>query len=252
MGKVRKLHVQLVLGEALFRGDALILKLDIEIPRLEDVLERLGPLPCPRDIALAQTPGDDAGDAGARRDDALRMLLDHIERRAGLVIVIVHMRLGHEMQQIVIALGVLGEHDHVIERRALLRAYLGIFGEIDLAAVDGLDLLARFPLDCRAGVAQLGHAAHHAVVGDGDGGHIEVGRATHHVLHVRGAVEHRILGVIMQVDERHGSPFMRVRARFPAVLAGLDACHMLGFFDAPMIPARRFRNGSGSLVPEAP
>ena len=76
-------------------------------------------------------------------------------------------------------------------------------GEVDLATVDGLDALARLLLDRVARVAELGHAAHHAVVGDRHRGHAEFGRAAHHVLHVGSAGEQGVFRVIVQMNESH-------------------------------------------------
>ena len=40
-----------------------------------------------------------------------------------------------------------------------------------------------------------------AVVGHGDGGHAKLFDTLHELLHVAGAVEHRVVGVEVQVDE---------------------------------------------------
>ena len=73
-----KLLIELVLGHARICHDSLILKLDVKIPRFED----LGKAFCPNhrifELAVIQKLRDDAADAGARADKPLRIPLEHI------------------------------------------------------------------------------------------------------------------------------------------------------------------------------
>ena len=113
------------------------------------------------------------------------------------------MRLADELEQVVISLVGLRQKQEMVEPGLVVGRQCVVGGEIDFAAVNGLDLLARVPLDRFARLAQLRHTRHDSVVGDGDSGHIELGRALHHVLHVRHAVEQRILRMVMKMDKSH-------------------------------------------------
>ena len=155
------------------------------------------------EIARIDAARNDAGDASGGRDDALGIAFQHVKRGAWLVVEVVHVRFGHQTHQVVVARIVLGQKQHVIQTRLGFGADLRVLREVDLAAVDGLYLFARFLLDCCAGVAELGHAAHDAVIGNSDGGHVQLSRTTHHIFDFGGAVEHGIFGVIVQVNECH-------------------------------------------------
>ena len=126
------------------------------------------------------------------------------------------MRLAHELEQVVVALVSLREQNEMVKVGLAVARKRVIGGEVDLAAVDGLHLLAGLLLDGLARLAELRHAAHDAVVGDGDRRHVELGRTTHHVLHVRHAVEQGILRVVVQVDKCHRrASFSHEMGQFP-------------------------------------
>ena len=115
------------------------------------------------------------------------------------------MRFAHEVQQVVITHVVFREQHHVIQARFHLRTDFGVFRKVDLAPVDGLNLLAGFFFHRLARIAQLGHATHDAMVGNGHGRHVKIRRAAHHVFDFGGAVEHGIFGMVMQMDESHAA-----------------------------------------------
>ena len=121
------------------------------------------------------------------------------------------MRLRHKAHEVVVALVRLRQQQQVIQARLDVGAQALVVGEVDLAAVDGLDVLARLFLDRRARVGQLRHAAHDAVVGDGHGGHVELCGAPDHVLYMRCAVEQGIFGMVVQMYECHNVPLVRLR-----------------------------------------
>ena len=115
------------------------------------------------------------------------------------------MRFAHKVQQVVIAHVVFREQHHMIQTRLHLRADFGIFGKVNFASVDGLDLLAGFFFHRLARIAQLGHTAHDAMVGNSHGGHVKIRRTAHHVFNFGGTVEHGIFGMVMQMDESHAA-----------------------------------------------
>ena len=187
------------------------MQLDVEVALVEAARETARPLDRVVELAVVQKLRDDARDARGRADDAVAVLLQHGERRARLVVEVVNVRFADQVQQVVIALVGLRKEQQVVQLRLYVLAQLLVGGEVDLAAVDGLDLLARFLLNRRARVAQLRHARHDTVVGDSHGRHVEIGGATDHVLHMGQAVEQGIFGVIVQMYERHGCASNRLR-----------------------------------------
>ena len=202
-GHVGEHVVELGLREPGVGADALVLELDVEVARLEAAGELVGPRHGVVELAVVEQLRDDAGDAGRRADDALAVLLQHGERGAGLVVEVVDVRLADQLHQVVVALVRLGQQKQVVELRLAVALELLVGGEVHLAAVDGLDALAGLLLHLVAHLAQLRHARHHAVVGDGHGRHAEVGCALDHVVDVRMPVEQGILGMVVQVDECH-------------------------------------------------
>ena len=68
-------------------------------------------------------------------------------------------------------------------------------GDVDLAADDRLDP------GFLAGLVEVDRAVHDAVVGDGQGGHLELGRSLHERVDAARPIEQRELGVVVQVDE---------------------------------------------------
>ena len=202
-GHVREHVVELGLRVAGVRADALVLQLDVEVARLEAACELLGPLDRVVELAVVEQLRDDARDACRRADDAAAVLLQHAERGARLVVEVVDVRFADQLHQVVVALVRLSQQKQVEELGLRVLAQLLVGGEVHLAAVDGLDVLARLGFHLLAHLAQLRHAGHDAVVGDGHRRHVQIGGALHHVVDVRVAVEQGILGVIVQMNECH-------------------------------------------------
>ena len=121
----------------------MVLDLDVEVVA-KDVFEGLRPPAGATEVAIEDALGNDALDAGALADDALVILLEHVERGARAVVHhLVAGGLGHALYEVVVARLVLGEKDEVVA--ALLGATLDavIGDEVGLAAKDGLYLEAR-------------------------------------------------------------------------------------------------------------
>ena len=121
-----------------------------------------------------------------------------IEVHAGLVVVTLEERLGGELHQVVVADVVLGEQDHVVaDVLAPGRPVeAGPWRDIGLDADDRLDLgLGR-------SLHEVDHAIHDTVVGDRHS-RLAVGRSRlDDFVHPGRAIEHRELGVQMQMCER--------------------------------------------------
>ncbi len=143
VGHLDQVLVELAVVPSIAEGEAVILDLYVEVVA-KDVLEGLRPPAGAVEVAVEDALGNDALDAGALADDALVVLLEHVERGAGTVVHhLVAGGLGHALDQVVVARLVLGEKDQVVA--ALLGAALDavVGDEVGLAAKDGLHLEAR-------------------------------------------------------------------------------------------------------------
>ena len=208
LGDAREFAVQLVLRKAAVGGDALVLQFDVEIALVEAGGQLARPFARFVELAVVQQLGDDSGDASGAADDAVAVFLQLGVSRARLVVEVVDVRLADELEHVVVALVRLGEQQKVVQPRLTVARKRVVGGEIDLATVDGLDLEIRpgagqLGVDRIARRAELRHAAHDPVVGDGDCGHFQLGGALDHVLHVGHAVEQRVFRMVMQVYKRH-------------------------------------------------
>ena len=89
--------------------------------------------------------------------------------------------------------------------RVALGLGAAVVGDVDLAAEDRLDALL-------GGVAvELDRAGHGAVVGEPDGGHLELSGAGRERRNPAGPIEDGVLGVDVKVDELrlgHGKPIL--------------------------------------------
>ena len=143
VGEVHELLVEGAVVEAVPEVKPVVLDLHVEVVA-EDVLEGLRPLARLVELAVEDALLDDALDAGALADESLVVLLQHVQRGAGLVVHhLVAGGLGHALDEVDVARLVLREQDQVVAalRRAALDAVVG--DEVGLAAEDRLDLEAR-------------------------------------------------------------------------------------------------------------
>ena len=209
MSELVQRDVELVLRGARIGPDALVLELDVEITRREELLERERPALGFLVIALVDEFRDDARYACGRAYEPLCMLAQHGQVDTWLVIIAVDRSLGHEPDEVVVPGIVLGKQDHVVEGGLVVTRELIIVDEISLTSQDGLDRLP-FPLLLdrlvvpHAGLIEGDHAIHVTMVGDCQGGHAELRRPLDQVLDTGGAIEQRVFGVHVEVGERHG------------------------------------------------
>ena len=173
--------------------DAAVLHLDVDVVAPEDLHQpvELGAraLAVPVDQRLADASGQAAGE----RDDAIGVLLQLGEVDARLVPVAVQVAERDQPDQVVVALGRLGQQRQV-RAPLLLRARGVVVDHVHLAAEYRLDalLLGRF--------GELHGARHRPVVGQPDGRHVERGGALDQRPDPAGAVEDRVLTVHVEVD----------------------------------------------------
>ena len=128
------------------------------------------------------------------------MLLEELEVDARLVVVAVEVRVRRDLDEVAVTLGGLGEDREVVDVVVVATR------AIEPARGDHVGLGADHRRETRfaRGGVEVDDAVHVPVVGDADC-RLAVGcRGGHDVLHAGRTVEHRILGVQMEMHERLG------------------------------------------------
>ena len=202
---------QVLLHPALDR-DAVVHQLDEEVVLAEDVAElrggrdRLVPLPeAEAGLHLA------AGAAGGR-DEALVVLVKQLPVHAGLEVVALDRRPRRQLEQVVQAGRALREQRHVGVRAGARHVVAAAVAPPDAGLVAAVRARREVGLraDDRLHAVLLGllpeveRAEGVAVVGDRDRRHALLGGLAQHVAEAGGTVEHRVLGVHVEVDEAVG------------------------------------------------
>ena len=189
--------------------EAVVHQLEEVVVAPEDVLVVGGDLAGGVVVAVAQVDLHLAGRAAGGADQALAVLGEQLAVGTRLLEEAVAPGADGEPEQVVHALGALREQRHVgvgaagrdvvgaavVEVDALALEPGDVRGEVGLDADDRLDAVGRGLL------VELVGPEHVAVVGHGDGGHPQLGRAGSERLQSRRAVEHGVLGVHVEVDE---------------------------------------------------
>ncbi len=205
-GDLDQLGVGLVLGR-----QTVILQLDEEVVPPEDVLQAPG---------LGQRPGlvtpherleHVAPEAAGGGDEAVVVALQQLPVQAGLVVVALQEGQAGQLDQVAVALVGLGQQGQVVVelpaafglaagvvQPAPARRPLGpmVVGHVGLGAEDRLDALGL------AGPVEVQDPVHVPVVGDPEGRLPVRRRGGHQLLDPGRAVQHRVLGVDVEVGER--------------------------------------------------
>ncbi len=187
---------------ALLRLDAVIVQLQEEILLAQDLHESVERLP--RFLRLV---GQDALvdlplQARAHADKALAVLRQHLLVDARLVVHAIQVGDGDELHQVAVARLILRQQREMVGGiprggGVLFRELAG--GHVDLAADDRLDPgLLRL-------LVELDGAEEVAMVGHGDRRHAELARLAHDLRDAVGPVQHGVLRVQVEMDERVGS-----------------------------------------------
>ncbi|GAQ76711.1 hypothetical protein T45_08513 [Streptomyces turgidiscabies] len=217
-------QTQQVGADVALQGQAVVHQLQEVVLPAEDVLVAGRDVSCLVVLAQAQPGLDRTGGAPGRPDDALGMLRDQLHVHAGLAGRELPRAAGlaRQVEQVAQALGVAGPQCHVGEAACawhivgsvavvrhgtlpagppeLLRAVAAPGrGDVRLDADDRLDAV-----EALGDLLKLVRTEHVAVVAHRDGGHVLPGGLGEHRLQPLGTVEHRVLGVIVQVDEGIG------------------------------------------------
>ena len=183
---------------------------DVEVALTEDVAELGGRGDRVVVLAEPQVRLHLAGRAARRRDEPLSVQVEKLPVGARLVEEALQRAAGAEPEQVVHALGVRRPHGHVgvgalrrdvvagavAELHALALAAPGARGEVGLEPDDRLNVEGLRRLVELVGAVQV------AVIGDRQRRHTHPLSAREQVLDARGPVQHRELGVAVQVHER--------------------------------------------------
>src|SRR5581483_6283231 len=204
-GDLDQLRVGLVL-----QRDAVVLQLDEQLVAPEDLLELACLVQSGFEVAVDQRLQHVATEAAGGRDHAVAVVGEHLPVDLGLAVVALEEPPARELDQVAVAGVVLRQQREVVPR--LLAALALTAGVVDLAA--GVDALVpafvglvRLEADDRgdAGLAaspvERQDPVHVAVVGDAERGLAVGGGRGHEVVHPGGPVQHRELGVGVEVDE---------------------------------------------------
>ena len=194
------------------RWDPVVLEFDEEVLASEDVLvhPRRGEGPCEVTLLAAlivigwfvdaEELGHVAAEATGRRDEPLGVLGEQFGIHARLVVVALRVRPRCELHEVAVPHVALGEDGHVVPHvvaaRWPIEPTTGC--EVRLDADDRFDPLGLGSPD------EVDDTVHHAVVGDGHGGLAIGPHGLDDVLDTSGTVEHRELGVHMEVGEAVG------------------------------------------------
>ena len=179
---------------------AVVLELDEEPVASEDVLEARRRRERGGFVALQDQLRDEATEATRRGGDPLVVGLEQLPVGTRLVVVAVEVGVARDLDQVAVTLLGLGEQGEVedLVLAALRPVEARRVREVALHAEHGLDP------GVAGGLVQLERAVHVPVVGDPDCGLPVGGGRRHHLADPRRPVEHRVLGVEVQMDEGVG------------------------------------------------
>ena len=143
-------------------------------------------LTCSGHVAIQYLLGHLAGNAGRAHDESLVIALQVFAVGTRTHVVAVHPRAAYQLDQVLVARVVLGQHDEVVAALVFLAAaqrLRAVARHVHLAAEDGLEglqtlLLASF-VHAHHDVVKLLDAEHVAVVGDGHAAHAVLQRLIH-------------------------------------------------------------------------
>ena len=180
-------------------GQAVMLQLQVEVLRAERLLEPVNGLARAGELVLLDPIGNLARKAAGEGDQAVLVRRQQLLVNARLVIIALQVRLGGELDQVLVAGFVPGQQDEVMIRvPAAVDAFLlkpAAGGHINLAADDRLDAAPA------GGLVEVNRAVERAVVGDRQGRKLERMRPLHEPVQPAGSIEQRILGVQVKVNK---------------------------------------------------
>ncbi len=138
---------------------------------------------------------DVASEARRKRNQALGVTREQFLVDAGLVVEAFQAGRRDQLDEIAVALLVLAEQDQVVIAIGVRFDRVALLGDVDLAADDRMNVLLL------GLVVELHCAEQVAVIGHGDGRHLLLGDDVHELADFAGAVEQRVVGMAMKMNE---------------------------------------------------
>jgi hypothetical protein len=211
---------ELGVGVAL-RRQAMVLDLDEQMVLAEDLLQAAGFVECTFLVAVQQRLQHVSAQAASGGDETVVVLLEQFPVDLRLVVVALEegqtrqldevavplVGLGQQGEVVVELLAAVGLAARVVDPTAPHRTFGSVLeGHVRLGADDGLHALGT------AFLVEVERAVHVAVIGDADGRLAVADRLRHQFVEPCRAIEHRELGVHVQVGERvaHIGSFRRI------------------------------------------
>ena len=158
------------------------------------------------DVAMQNLGGYLAGDTCRADDEVFVVALEVGAVGTRTIVVAICPRIGDELDEILVTIIVLGQHDEVVTAvvaHLLDLVFLAAARHIHLTTQDGLErlepLLLALLVDTGAVVGQFLDAIHHAVVGDRHTAHAVGNGLVDQVGYLGLTVEYRVVGVYVQV-----------------------------------------------------
>jgi hypothetical protein len=198
-----------LLVRAVLLGDLVVLDLEVDVVGAEHAQQlvrvRARLLRALLDDALAEPRLQ----AARERDHPLRVAVQQLHVDVGLAAAkALQVAQGGELDQVPEALAIAGQQGQVIALVADLLAVVAVVHEVRLEAQDRLHAVLA------TGLVELDRAVQHAVIGEPQRRHPELGGTFGQLLDLAGAVEQRVLGVDMQMDgarRAHGATSVGAR-----------------------------------------
>ena len=180
-------------------GDAVLLDLEVDVLRPEDLDEVVEVGAGVGRALLDQAPAEARLQAAGERDHALGVAAEqfHVDVRLAALEALEEAARG-QLDEVAKARVVGGEQGQVVALHAPLG--LAVVHQVGLEAENRLDIVLA------AGLVVLDRAVHHPVVGEPERRHVELGGPRRHRLDLAGAVEQRVLAVDMQVGRGPAHP----------------------------------------------
>ena len=185
----------------------------------------LASLPGALQVTVEHFGGHLAGNARRANDKPLMVFLEVGSVGARLVIVAVHPRPAHYLDQILVSLVILGQYNKVVSGRVAILldlVFLVVVGHIHLASENGLErlkpLLDPFFVHDGTIIKKLLDAIHHPMIRDGHAFHAVLDSLVHKIPHLRLAVKHRVMRMYVQMHK-----IFHVRIKFIGVKLRLNS-----------------------------
>ena len=175
--------------------DTVVLKLQIKVVRSEDFAHLQSVVFCVFILPVPQHPGNFARQTRGQGDQPLAVLFQQRQINAGLDVKALRPGHGHHVAEVPVTLLVLTQQHQMaalsVELVDLLKPGASLWGDVDLAADDGLDALRL------TSPVKVNDAVHDAVVRDGAGGLPQVLHDPGQVLDAAGTVQQAVFRMDM-------------------------------------------------------